>query len=176
MVLLFPPGTVPCLVSSPVQSVRRSSDGADGAATLILHGLPSFQLSGDSPPDALQVQAPVELARAQGDAERRDGSFQVCWRTVEFFFFETTPSCPTGSYGWVLNAGQSDSLRNSSHILGADCPHCVWSCSGWDTSIQMRFETTSCVLFQPVSPKNWISFDLWRFRLPKSPPVLNWMG
>lgn len=56
--------------------MRRSSDGADGAATLILHGLPPFQLSGDSPPDALQVQASIELARAQGDAERRFQSFQ----------------------------------------------------------------------------------------------------
>lgn len=83
VVLLFPPGKK-SHAWSPVQSVRRSSDGADGAATLILHGLPPFQLSGDSPPDALQVQASIELARAQGDAERRCQEFSVCWRTAEF--------------------------------------------------------------------------------------------
>lgn len=45
-------------------------NSTDGAATLVLHGLPHFQLSGDPPPDALQIQASVKLSSTQGDATR----------------------------------------------------------------------------------------------------------
>lgn len=128
MVLLFPPGKK-SRVWSPVQSVRRSRDGADGAAALILHGLPPFQLSGDSPPDALQVQASIELARAQGDAERRSQSFRFAGEPQSFS--ETAPSCPTGVYGCVQTAGQTHSNHNSSQI-GTDCRHCFYQVSKWD--------------------------------------------
>lgn len=45
-------------------------DNTDGAATLALHGIPPFQLPGDPPPDALQVQAPVKLPCTQGDTKK----------------------------------------------------------------------------------------------------------
>lgn len=48
-----------------------SGDGADGAGTFALHGLPPLQLSGDPPPDALQVQASVKLSRTQGNTEEQ---------------------------------------------------------------------------------------------------------
>lgn len=47
---------------------QRLGDGTDGAATLVLHGLPHFQLSSDPPPDALQIQASVKLSSTQGNA------------------------------------------------------------------------------------------------------------
>lgn len=43
-------------------NVKYSGDGADGAGTLVFHGL-----SGEPPPDALQVQTSVELSRTQGN-------------------------------------------------------------------------------------------------------------
>lgn len=46
-------------------------DSTDGAATLALHGLPHFQLSGDPPPDALQIQASVKLSSTQGNAKKK---------------------------------------------------------------------------------------------------------
>lgn len=42
-----------------------SGDGADGAVALVLRGFSLLQLSGDPPPDALQVQTPVKLACSQ---------------------------------------------------------------------------------------------------------------
>lgn len=67
------------LLSSPVWRVNLQclGDGADGAATLVLHGLPPFQLSGDPPPDSLQVQASVKLSRAQGDTRKTTNKFRI---------------------------------------------------------------------------------------------------
>lgn len=49
---------------------QRLGDGTDGAATLVLHGLPHFQLPSDPPPDALQIQASVKLSSTQGNAKK----------------------------------------------------------------------------------------------------------
>lgn len=49
---------------------QRLGDGTDGAAILVLHCLPHFQLSSDPPPDALQIQASVKLSSTQGNAKK----------------------------------------------------------------------------------------------------------
>lgn len=57
-------------VSGTVQfSWDSLGDGANGAGALVLHGLPPLQLSGDPPPDALQVQGSVKLPRPQRNTE-----------------------------------------------------------------------------------------------------------
>lgn len=64
-------------------------DGAHAAASLVLHGLPPLQLSGDPPPDALQVQDPVKLSRPQGNTRRRKHTrlithqaLNLCWKEL----------------------------------------------------------------------------------------------
>lgn len=48
----------------------RLGDSTNGAATLVLHGLPHFQLSCDPPSDALQIQPSVKFSSTQGNAKK----------------------------------------------------------------------------------------------------------
>lgn len=61
---------------------QRLGDGTDGAATLVLHGLPHFQLSSDPPPDALQIQASVKLSSTQGNAKKTTNDFSFKYKEL----------------------------------------------------------------------------------------------
>lgn len=57
-------------------------DGTDGAATLVLHGLPHFQLSSDPPPDALQIQTSVKLSSTQWNAKKTTNKLHVKYEPI----------------------------------------------------------------------------------------------